>query len=533
MKRFAFALLLSCLMCAGVLFGVVSAQGDPVVGGNLTFVNEQLATSLDANVWTATRGARIMRQIYDPLVWQPEGGIFVPGLAERWEVSADGLEYTFWLRDDVIFHDGTPFNAEAVKATFDRIVDPASKSLQVARLGPYSGSEVLDEFTVKVTFTETFPVFLTNLSEVALAPASPTAIATMGDDYALNPVATGPFRIREWINDNTLIIERNPDYAWAPAFFENQGTSYLDTITYRFIEEPSTRVIALETGEADVTDGLPAQDVARLRDGGNITVISSVSPGLPQVLNVNVTSFPMNDIAVRRAMLYGVDRQTMADLLFFGVNPAANGPLSTASWAYWDGVEEMYPYDPDKAVEVLEEAGWMLNAATGIREKDGQPLTVRHVTMSTGDNPKVAEFFQASLLDIGFDYVAETMPYEATARRYADNDYELARLLFTLIDPHDAFFITFHSSQVEGGGQFNRSRVEDPRLDELIAQGVAATDRDERLAIYQELQEYVMDQALVLPAFEDVLTHAMQEHVIGFRGDLLGRPYLIDVWLDN
>ena len=535
MKRLVFTLFTLGLI--GLLLQGVFAAGHERherVGGDLIFVNAQVARSLDANVWTATAGARIMRQIYDPLVWQPEGGVFYPGLAESWEVSEDGLEYTFYLRNDVTFHDGTPFNAEAVKYTLDRIADPASKSLQLPRLGPYDRSEVIDEFTVRVVLTESFPVFLSNASEVALAPASPTAIEAMGDDYALNPVATGAFKVREWKDGNTLVLERNEDYNWAPDFFENQGTAYLDTITYRFIEEPATRVIALETGEADLADGLPHQDVLRLEADDRFVVSSAVMPGLPQILNINVTSFPMTDIAVRRAMLFGVDRQIMADLLFFGINPAANGPLSSASWAYWPGVEEMYPYDPERAVQVLEEAGWIDRDGDGIRENaEGQPLALRHVTSSGGSNPKVAEFVQASLLELGFDYNAEIMPYEATARRYADNDYELARLGYHLIDPHDTFFLPFHSSQIEGGGQFNRSRIDDPHIDGLIRAGLDTTDVEERRAIYRDLQEYVMEQALMLPAYEMTLIHAMKPNVMGFSGDLLGRPHMNNVWIQG
>jgi peptide/nickel transport system substrate-binding protein len=533
MKRLVFTLLTLGLI--GLLLQGVFAAGHERherVGGNLVFVNLQLATSLDANIWTASRAARIMRNIYDPLVWQPEGGVFVPGLAEAWEVSEDGLEYTFYLRNDVTFHDGTPFNAEAVKYTLDRIADPASKSLQLPRLGPYERSEVIDEFTVRVVLTESFPVWLSNASEVALAPASPTAIETMGDDYALNPVATGAFKVKEWQDGNTLVLERNEDYNWAPDFFENQGTAYLDTITYRFIEEPATRVIALETGEADLADGLPHQDILRLEADDRFVVTSAVMPGLPQILNINVTSFPMTDIAVRKAMLFGVDRQIMADLLFFGIYPAANGPLSSASWAYWPGVEEMYPYDPERAVQILEEAGWIDRDGDGIRENaEGLPLSFRHVTSSSGDNPKVAEFVQASLLELGFDDNVEAMPYEATARRYAENEYELARLGYTIIDPHNAAFLPFHSSQIEGGGQFNRSRIDDPHIDGLINQGLNAASIEDRKAIYRDLQEYIMDQALVLPAYEWTITHAMQDYVMGFKGDLLSRPYMNDVWI--
>jgi peptide/nickel transport system substrate-binding protein len=504
----------------------------PVSGGDLLFVHQQIPASMDANVWTGTNVARIMRQIYDPLVWQPEGGVFVPGLAESWEVSDDGLSYTFNLRQDVVFHDGTPFNAEAVKATYDRMVDPESKSLQVSRLGPYDKTEVLDEYTVRVVLTEPFVVFLSNVSEVALAPASPTAIAAMGDEYIMRPVATGPFRVRDWPDETTLVLERNPDYAWAPDFIQNRGPAYLDTITYRFVEEPATRLIALETGEAAIIDAPPPEDIQTLLDSDDFQVDAFVVPGMPEHCPINTTSGPTQELAVRQAMLHGVDREALALLLFNGGFPAANGPLTSGSWAYWDGVADMYPYDLERAAQLLDEAGWTLNA-DGIREKNGETLTVRAVTTAGGDPQKVAEFVQGSLAELGFDYVVEAMEYEATARRYADNDFEVARLFYALIDPHDAFFLAFDSSQIEGGGQFNRSRIASDEIDGLIQQGVTESDTAKRMEIYQQLQQMVMEQALILPAYETRLVHALQPNVQGFSADLLGRPYMIDVWLQG
>jgi peptide/nickel transport system substrate-binding protein len=509
------------------------SQDEPVSGGNLVYVHQQLATSLDANVWTATNAARIMRQIYDPLVWQPEGGVFVPGLAREWEISDDGTEYTFWLREDVTFHDGTPFNAEAVKATFDRMVDPETRSLQVARLGPYERADVIDEFTVRIVLSEPFNLFLSNLSEVALAPASPTAVATLGDEYSLNPVATGPFRVRGWDDETTLVLERNPDYTWGPDFLNNQGPAYLDTITYRFVEESATRLIAAETGEADIMDAPPAQDIGRLESSGNYQIDGFVVPGMPQILNVNITVPPTNELAVRRAVMHAVDREALAALLFFGTHPAGQGPLSSGSWAYWPGLEEMYPYDPELAEQLLDEAGWVMNSQTGIREKDGVPLRIRHVTSTGGDNQRVSEFFQASVRDVGIDWVVDIMQYEATVVRYAANDYEAARLAYALIDPHDAFFLAYHSSQIDGGGQFNRTRLADPEFDELIERALDETDVETRMELYRQLQEWVMEEVYIWPAYELTLFHVLQDHVNDFKVDLLGRPYMVDVWMDR
>jgi peptide/nickel transport system substrate-binding protein len=509
-----------------------SAGGAAKKGGNLLFVHQQKATSLDANVWTATNAARIMRQIYDPLVWQPEGGKFVPGLAEKWEISSDGKVYTFTLRKDVKFHDGTPFNAAAVKATYDRMTDPATKSLQVGRLGPYDKTEVVDDYTVRVHLKEAFVPFLSNISEHYLAPASPTAVKELGDKFAMNPVATGPFKVKGWTDDTTLVLERNPDYTWGPEFWANRGPAHLDTITYRMVEETATRLIALENGEADIIDAPPPQDVQRVKDSGKFEVNAFVVPGMPEFSNINITNSPTSDIAVRKAMQHGVDRVALAELVFSGVYPPAYGPVTRGSWVYWKGVEDMYPYDPEKAKQLLDEAGWKVGAG-GIREKDGKPLKVRHITTAGGFTQRSAEFIQGSLREIGFDYVVDAMAYEATVKRFIDNEYEVYRLFFALIDPHDVFYLAYHSSQIEGGGQFNRTRIKDPQLDALIESGAKEPDVAKRKAIYEQLQKIVMENAWILPNFDTALVHALQTRVKGFSVDLLGRPYMSNVWKDS
>ena len=158
-----------------------------------------------------------MRQIYDTLIWSPEPGVFTAGLATAWEMSEDALTYTFTLRDDVTFHDGTPFNAEAVKFMFDRIKNPASKSLNIGAIGPFESAEVLDEYTVAITLSTAWGAFLTNVSEPHLSPVSPKAVAELGDGVANNPVGTGPYMFERW-RGNDLHLVRNPSYAWGPEF---------------------------------------------------------------------------------------------------------------------------------------------------------------------------------------------------------------------------------------------------------------------------------------------------------------------------
>jgi peptide/nickel transport system substrate-binding protein len=403
--------------------------------------------------------------------------------------------------------------------------------LQVPRIGPYEKSEVVDESTVKVYFKEAFPSFLSNVSEVALAPCSPDAVKKLGDKYARFPVGAGPFKVKEWPNDNTIILERFNDYKWAPSFMNHQGPAYLEQITINMVEEQTTRYVALQKGDALLMDGPPPDEVTKLQKDTKYYVDVQPTPGMPSIMQFNVTRMPTKELAVRQAMLYAINREQIASLLSFGVNKAGNGPLTRAIWGYDPAVEKMYPFDPANAKKILEDAGWKVNAKTGIREKGGQPCKMRFVARPGADT-QAGELVQAMLKDVGINFVIDAMAYEATVVRMAANDYEVGRLGYTLLDPHDVFYLAFHSSQVEGGGQFNRSRIKDKKMDELIEAGSKEIDQTKRLTIYKELQKIVMDQALILPIQETTSAYVMLTKVKGFKADSLGRPWLYNVWIE-
>jgi peptide/nickel transport system substrate-binding protein len=176
----------------------------PTPGGTVSFGYISKPRSLDPNVWTGTSDNMVIRQIFDPLIWSPRPGFFVPGLAAAWQISRDGLTYTFILRQDVRFHDGTPLNAAAVKFMFDRIADPATRSLQRPAIGPFDRAEVVNEYTVAVHLKEPFAPLLANLAGSALSPGSPTAIQRLRADYALAPVGAGPFRFEKMGRQRSL-----------------------------------------------------------------------------------------------------------------------------------------------------------------------------------------------------------------------------------------------------------------------------------------------------------------------------------------
>lgn len=526
---------LNLLVCASLflaLFGYGLAQDDePQEGGTLTWAYIQKPRSLDPNVWTGGSDNDVMRQIFDPLIWSVAPGEFIPGLAESWEVSEDALVYTFNLRQDVTFHDGSPFNAESVKFTFDRIVDPETRSLQAGNLGPYDRTEVIDEYTVAVYFTEPFAPFLTNISSTSLSPASPTAVERLGEDYALSPVGTGPFMFDQW-EGNDLHLVRNPDYNWAPAMMSNQGQAYLDRIIVREVREPATRMVTLRTGEANYTHYPVFEDLESFQaDGFNIH--QAPRPGFTKSMPINMDRAPTDDLRVRQAINYGIDKELVVDIVISGWGMPAYGPLKRGTFGYDPMVEEYYNYDPDLAASLLEEAGWVDSDGDGIRDKDGQNLTVDLIMFDSGINASMAEFIQALLFEMGFEANLDITAYDAFAQRVNETTYNLAEMNWASSDPNLVLFNMFHSSQAGAGGQFNRTRIQSDAMDSLIEGARSALTPEVREDILAEIQEYAVENALILPLWDSDWVLMSAPEVRGQAFDPEGRPLFHNFWILN
>jgi peptide/nickel transport system substrate-binding protein len=240
-----------------------STQKDSIVYG-LTLS----PSGIDPHINASAELGIPLSSVYDTLVFQdPETKEFVPGLAKSWTISLDGLTYTFSLRDDVLFHDGTKFNADAVKANLEYIVNPEHLSQKASlMLGPFDRAEVIDEFSVSILLKEPFAPLLDSLSQVYLGMASPAALDEWGmTDYQFHQVGTGPYRFVEYIPNDHLTIEKNPDYAWAPNIY-HQTSAEIDEIVFKFYGDVATRSLALETGEADIIGEIPPHDANRLSE---------------------------------------------------------------------------------------------------------------------------------------------------------------------------------------------------------------------------------------------------------------------------
>ncbi|MBI4280117.1 MAG: hypothetical protein HY660_16825 [Armatimonadetes bacterium] len=520
---------LSLVVTPAALPGPASA---PQPGGTLIIVTHQKPAHLDPGVHTSRYTAMINHNTHDPLVWQVGPDKYAPALAERWDISPDFKSYTFYLRKDVKFHDGTPLTAEAVKFTWDRIRDPRTRSTRAPHLGRYLRSEAVDTHTVRVYFEAPYPQFMFMVANVGLGPGSPAAIRRMGDAFMKTPVATGPFKVEGWPNENTLVLAKNPDYRWGPAVMKNRGPAYLDRIIYRFIPDEATKTLALEKREAHVAED-PARHLApKFRTDPQFQLLMHKTSGVPQHWAFNTTRWPSSELAVRQAANYALDKERIARVAFFGTATPAKGPLTDTNWAFWPDAKKYYPHDPRKAVQILEEAGFKRNPATKIYEKDGKPIRMRLVTTSTWEQIRSATMAQAMLKEVGIDFVVEAMVYDATVIRYANNDYELGRLGLSFFDP-DALWGAFHSSQITGGTQWNRGRLQIRALDDLLDKGRELNNPEERKKVYWQVQKMLLDMANALYVFEDHYFFAAQSCVKGWNWHITGVYELHNVWLEG
>ena len=456
----------------------------------------------------------------------------MPGLAKSWEVSDDGLTYTFHLRDDVVFHDGTPFNAQAVKFNLNRIADPATKSQKaILMLGSYESTEIVDDYTVRVHFKEPYAPFLDSVSQVYLGMASPTAVEKWGADYQLHQVGTGPFIMKEYIPKDHLTLVRNPDYNWASSIFNHQGPAYLEEIEFRFFIEPATRALALEGGEADVMGEIPPHDAERLADNPAFILLPAAIPGQSLQFFLNTEKAPTDNLQIRQALNYAADKEAIVKAIFKEYSPVAQGPLNAFTIGYDENVRGMYEYDPAKAETLLEEAGWVDSDGDGIRENDGQPLKLEAYLMSWGYVPEVAQLLQAQLKAVGIEMESQVVAYPAALEAAREGKHHLIPFSLSSSDP-DILRTFFHSSNAEGG--FNWSKVRDPRLDELLENGANTLELSKRKELYSEAQQFIMAQALILPIRDYVNPNATSAKVKRLRYDLRGWfPWLYDVYLEE
>jgi len=534
------AALCSVLVGCGQETSTVARSDKPVSGGTLIYATDREPTCLDPHVAGDMPQVFIGQQYLDSLVSMDEQGQIGPWLAKRWEVSADGLDYTFYLRDDVHFSDGTPFNAAAVKANLDHIANPKTQSSTAGGyIRQYRSTEVLDEHTAVVHLATPYAAFLEVLAQGFLGIESPTALLRSRDENCESPVGSGPFKIVRWDRQSQIELVRNPDYNWAPPTAKHQGPAWLERIVWKFIQEPSVRFASLQAGEVDVIEALPPESHEAARRNPDLAVLVALRPGNPTNGTLNITRAPFNELKVREAFVRSADIDGALKSVYFNEFPRAGGPLSSASRFYSPDFEHAQDYDPARAALLLDEAGWTGRDAEGYRTRDGKRLQV-HVVMGNRTPPSeytLWEQVQATTRQAGFQMIIEQMSDVQATQRQADWDYDV-RLGYWNTNTADVLRIIFGAEFIRpagvGGYHQNTAGFDDPTFDRVMRQALATQDPQQRQALYYQAQQIASINYLQVTTYPQSSRLGIYKTTQGVRLEpSLAVTYLYDAWVNK
>lgn len=473
------------------LSGLAQAQIPPDV-----LVVGQIAEpkTMDPHAATATNDFRILVNLYDGLVRFKSGTLEVePALATDWEISADGTVYTFHLRDGVRFHDGSRFDAEAVKFNFERMLNDDHPDHDT---GPFplafffssiARTEVLDDLTVRFHLTEPYAPFLSNLAYPTGLIVSPAAVRRHGRDFGRHPAGTGPFRFRLWQSRRQVAVERNPDY-W-------DGAPSLAGVVFRPITDANARLSEMLAGGIEVMVEVPPDSLALFERDAAYVVHEQAGPHL-WFLILNLRQAPFDDVRMRRAVNYAIDRRSLTqDLLQGTATSAGTGPVPQAfTWAYNDEIEP-YTYDPERARTLIRAAGFGPDAGTGPVEIDflvaeGGSGMLAPVAMATA--------IQANLAAVGIAARIRTYEWNTyldLVNPGLDGKGAMAEMAWMTNDPDTLPYLTLRTGALPENGGFNSGYYSNPAVDRLLEQARRSTDQAERAQLYKEMQAIVHDDA--------------------------------------
>ncbi|MPY95797.1 MAG: hypothetical protein GEV08_22905 [Acidimicrobiia bacterium] len=482
--------------------------GEPVQGGNLRVVHYSNPSSLDPIAGGSGGDHVSLYPLYDRLVnFEPDTMQALPGLAESWEFT-DPQTLVFQLRQGVTFHDGTPFDAAAVKFNLER-----AKSGEVSRVK----AELESVDSVEATATHEVTLHL-NRPDSALVlifadrtgmMVSPTAAQAAGADFSLSPVGTGPFKFVEWLPNDRLELEAYEGY-W------QDGKPYVDTLTMRYMTDSQTGNNALLAGEADFKVRVEPADVESLERQSGITIASG--PSLyTWMCYLNFAQAPFDNVKARQAFNIALDREELNTGMLFGQGEPATQIFPPNYWAYQDGVEDPWPHDAEAAKALLAEAGL-------------EGTDVRGLILDAPGYARMGEIVQAQVNAAGFNMTLETMEVGAGSKAYfEDNGHDTLCAAWTgRPDPIQPFTGAFSSA-----GYYNAGKYQPEGFDQLIADATVSADPEERAAAFEPLMQVVSDEALYAPLVHAPAIDGMRENVHGYVPNLYGKPDVSFLWLSE
>lgn len=493
--------------CAAETDAPSGDAGGTSTGGTLVYATgDAEPTCLDPHVGGNYPQGLISTQYLEPLFGRDADGQIVPWLAESADVSDDGLTWTITLRDDISFTDGTPFDAEAVKANIEHLQDPdTASSTGYLSVKEVSDIEVVDETHVALHLESPKSSLLEVLSQQWSAMQSPAGIERGMEENCRAPIGTGPFIVENWTPQQSVTMTRNDDYVPTNPELDHDGGALVEALEWRFIPDAATRQAALASGEVNVIDNPLPTDIAAA-DAQGLTHIDAPRPAAANRIELNSSQAPFDDRDVREAFIRAADPSPGIETLFAGTATRSFSVLSSAEpFALSD--EELFRTDVDEANDLLDAAGWTSRDDDGVRTKDGERLTVRFpvsTNQSTAAEQSLFEQIQANTAEVGFDVDLQPTDLSTWYGALAAHEYEAVSAPYTTVGP-DVLRILYHSDgtvPAPSGYFANNAQLTDADLDQLLTDALATTDADERADLYTQAQRIVLDSFTVLPLYD-------------------------------
>ncbi len=443
--------------------------------------------SLDPHVTTALEDFRILANVYEGLVRFAPGSLEIaPALAESWSIQDEGRSLTFKLRRGVTFHDGSPFDASAVKFNLERLLDEHHPQHDT---GPFPLAfffdtvkqvSVVDPHTVRLTLKQPFAPLLANLAYPIGFMVSPASVRRWGKDFGRHGSGTGPFAVERWVADRSVTLKRYASYWGAPAGLER--------VVFRPIADPMTRIAELRAGGIDVLPEVPADALGFFRHRPGYGVLTQGGPHV-WFLILNTRRPPFDDVRARRAVNLAVDKKRLVERVLSNTASVAPGAIPAAFTSAHDPSVTPYPFDPARAKELLAEAG----VAPGTRlrcliPKGGSGMLEPEL---------MATAMQADLARVGLDMKIETWEWNAYLKEVnagLSDDTAMAAMAWMTNDPDTLPYLALRSSAAPPKG-FNSGYYANPTVDELVEAGRVETDPERRAALYRKLDRVVHDDA--------------------------------------
>jgi|UniRef100_A8GGL7 peptide/nickel transport system substrate-binding protein len=540
MFNFSFNRLTSGITVALGLAAAMNPALASVQGGTLVYLEQQAHTNLYPPSGGFYPNGGILNQITDKLTYQnPQTLEIEPWIAESWSSNADKTEYTFKLRPGVTFSDGTPLDANAVAKNFDTYgLGNKEKRLPVSEvINNYDHSEVIDPLTVKFYFKHSSPGFLQGTATIGSGLVS---LSTLNRSYdqlgdARHIIGSGPFVVSAETLGREVSLSVRKDYHWGPAKLAQQGRANLDGIKVIVTGEDSVRIGALQAGQADFIRQIQAYDEKQTQEQG-FTIYAAPTRGVNDSVAFRPDNPLVSDLRVRQALLHATDSKQIVDTLFSVNYPQAKSVIASSAAGFVD-LSAKLKFDPELANRLLDEAGWK-KGGDGLREKDGKKLLLNvYESLPQPQNKAVLQLVSQQWGKVGArlnilagdagSKVADNLDPQKTPAAVV----EVGRADPDVIKSQ--FYPTNRDALLQQGGTGKNSAFKDDKLNALLLGIASEVDPKKRLQIAGEAQNYLLDQAYVIPFFEEPQVFAGAPYLKGVSFEAVGRPSFYGAWLEK